>query len=120
MCRAPVLFLAALRVGGNWDNTANAGLWNWNTNNAPSDSWINIGARLMFCEKREIMCRAPVLFLAALFVGGNWNNSTNAGLWNWNTNNAPSNTNINIGARLIFWKKKNYYSTLFSLPLGKN
>jgi hypothetical protein len=33
-------------------------------------------------------------------VGGNWNNDLNAGLWYVNCNNAASNTNTNIGARL--------------------
>jgi len=37
-----------------------------------------------------------------LHVGGNWNNTaSNPGLFNWNVNNAPDNTNVNIGARLI-------------------
>nr|DAK85062.1 MAG TPA: hypothetical protein [Caudoviricetes sp.] len=34
------------------------------------------------------------------FVGGNWNNGTNAGLWNWNGNNGVSNANSNIGGRI--------------------
>jgi len=33
-------------------------------------------------------------------VGGNWDNAANAGLWYVNCNNAASNTNTNIGARL--------------------
>ncbi len=32
--------------------------------------------------------------------GGNWDNGANAGLFYLNVNNAPSNANINIGARL--------------------
>ena len=32
--------------GGNWDNGANAGLFYLNVNNAPSNAWSNIGARL--------------------------------------------------------------------------
>jgi len=32
--------------------------------------------------------------------GGNWNNGSNAGLWNLNCNNDASNSNTNIGARL--------------------
>ena len=35
-----------------------------------------------------------------LNVGGNWNNGTNAGLWNWNGNNAASNVNSNLGGRI--------------------
>jgi len=31
--------------------------------------------------------------------GGNWNNASNAGLFALNLNNAPSNTNNNIGFR---------------------
>jgi formylglycine-generating enzyme required for sulfatase activity len=31
--------------------------------------------------------------------GGNWNNGANAGLFALNLNNAPSNTNTNIGFR---------------------
>jgi len=34
-------------------------------------------------------------------VGGNMNNGTNDGLWYWNLNNDSSNTNWNIGARLL-------------------
>jgi len=33
-------------------------------------------------------------------VGGNWNNSSNAGPFYWNLNNSLGNTNLNIGARL--------------------
>jgi len=33
-------------VGGNWNNAANAGLWNLNVNNSASNSNSNIGARL--------------------------------------------------------------------------
>ena len=32
--------------------------------------------------------------------GGNWDNGANAGLFCANANNAPSNANSNIGARL--------------------
>lgn len=40
-----------------------------------------------------------------LMVGGNYNNGTNAGLWYFNANNSSSNTNTNIGARLlVFWE----------------
>ena len=46
------------------------------------------------------------LFRVALF-GDNFNSRTNAGLFNWNFNNASSDSNWNIGARLINinWKK---------------
>ncbi len=36
-----------------------------------------------------------------LFVGGNWNNGGNAGLFYFNANNSSSNTNSNVGARLL-------------------
>lgn len=34
--------------------------------------------------------------------GGNWNNTTNAGLFTLNLNNTPANTNNNIGLRCVF------------------
>jgi len=37
---------------------------------------------------------------AAAYNGGNWSNGANAGLLYLNVNNAPSNANTNIGARL--------------------
>ena len=37
---------------------------------------------------------------SVLAVGGNWNNGSNAGLWYWNGNYTPSNTNANIGGRI--------------------
>lgn len=50
-----------------------------------------------------------------LFVGGNANNTSNAGFANSNTNNAPSNANTNIGFQL-------YFQELLqgkTVPLGK-
>ena len=35
----------------------------------------------------------------AAIRGGNWNNASNAGVFSLNLNNAPSNTNTNIGFR---------------------
>lgn len=32
-------------------------------------------------------------------VGGNWNNSANAGVWSLNLNNYRANSNVNVGAR---------------------
>jgi hypothetical protein len=32
-------------IGGNWNNGANSGLFNWNLNNSSSNSNLNIGAR---------------------------------------------------------------------------
>ena len=37
-------------------------------------------------------------------VGGNWNNTSRAGLWYWWFNEASSYANANIGARLIIFK----------------
>ena len=34
-----------------------------------------------------------------LHVGGNLNNGSNDGFFNWNVNNTPSNANWNIGSR---------------------
>lgn len=38
-----------------------------------------------------------------LYVGGNWNNGSNAGLFYFNANNDSSNSNSNIGARLLVY-----------------
>jgi len=34
-------------VGGNYANSVKAGLWYWNLNEASSNAWTNIGARLL-------------------------------------------------------------------------
>ena len=39
------------------------------------------------------------LFVSAVQRGGNWNNGRNAGVFSANLNNAPSNSNGNIGFR---------------------
>lgn len=36
-----------------------------------------------------------------LHVGGHWNNGGNAGLFYFNANNSSSDTNSNVGARLL-------------------
>lgn len=36
-----------------------------------------------------------------LHVGGNWSNGGNAGLFYFNANNSSSDTNSNVGARLL-------------------
>ncbi len=36
-----------------------------------------------------------------LHVGGNWDNGGNAGLFYFNANNSSSDTNSNVGARLL-------------------
>ena len=38
--------------------------------------------------------------VGALYVGGTWSDDANAGLWNWNGNNSPSNANPNLGGRI--------------------
>jgi hypothetical protein len=38
----------------------------------------------------------------AVLRGGNWNNDVNAGVFAANLNNAPTNTNTNIGFRCVF------------------
>jgi hypothetical protein len=62
---------------------------------------------------RRVMIGWCLISLRAVLVGGNWNNSTNAGVFALNLNNAPSNTNNNIG--LLAAKQKR-----FSLNLEKH
>ena len=56
-----------------------------------------------------------------LHVGGNLNNGSNDGFFNWNVNNTPSDANWNIGSRnflkLIFGFLTFVYN---SSPLGEN
>lgn len=52
-----------------------------------------------------------------LFVGGNWNNGGNAGLFYFNANNTSSNTNSNVGARLLVFLLT---GAGFPSPLGEN
>ena len=53
-------------------------------------------------------------------MGGNWDNGSNAGFFNWNANNAPSNANTNIGSRLIFLILDYLFFAGPSSPLGEN
>lgn len=53
-----------------------------------------------------------------LYVGGNYNNASNAGLFYLNGNNAPSNTNSNLGSRLLIPRPR--LRVVFSSPLGEN
>lgn len=47
-CIGLVLFSRVVAlVGGNYANSVKAGLWYWNLNEASSNSWTNIGARLI-------------------------------------------------------------------------
>ena len=50
-------------------------------------------------------------------MGGNYNNGTNAGPFYLNGNNAPSNTNSNLGSRLLIPYPK--LRVVFSSPLGE-
>ncbi len=34
-------------------------------------------------------------------VGGNYNNGSNAGAFNWNMNNSSSNSNLNLACRVL-------------------
>lgn len=45
-------------VGGAWSNGTKAGLWYWNVNEASSNAWTNVGARLLisFYKYRDLMC----------------------------------------------------------------
>lgn len=53
-----------------------------------------------------------------LNVGGNYDNGSNAGLFYFNANNASSNANANIGARLLVIAFR--HCAGFSSPLGEN
>lgn len=64
---------------------------------------------------KKVGCSSGVLF------GGNANNGANCGFVYSNSNNAPSNTNANIGSRLYFsilLNNKNIKDAT-TLPLGK-
>lgn len=52
-----------------------------------------------------------------LNVGGNWNNSANAGIWYLNGNNDASNSNNNTGCRKRI--QRNSVCHVYPLPLGK-
>jgi len=49
-----------LNVGGNWNNGANAGLWNWNGNNTASNANANIGGRILIVN---------ILYVAHISLG---------------------------------------------------
>lgn len=51
-----------------------------------------------------------------VLFGGNANNGANAGFVNSNSNNAPSNTNANIGSRLSFTQKYLYTKSRVHQP----
>ena len=60
--------------------------------------------------------------MGVLYVGGNWDNGSNAGLWYLNGNNDTSNSNSNIGARLSFEKINPNFGLrcICPCPLAKN
>lgn len=51
-------------------------------------------------NKKPLGCSHLELWLRAVLLGGNANNSSNAGLSNVNSNNDPSNSNTNYGSRI--------------------
>ena len=53
-----------------------------------------------------------------MYRGGNWNNGASAGVFYLNGNNTPSNTNSNLGSRLLIPYPK--LRVVFSSPLGEN
>ncbi len=57
---------------------------------------------MLYSDKKRVLRALPDATVggSVLAVGGNWNNTTNAGLWNWNGNYNPSNANSNIGGRI--------------------
>ena len=96
------LYFRAL-VGGNWANGTNAGLWYWNVNEASSNTWTNVGARLLisFYKYRDLMCLSAWFVALIALVGGRYDNGAEAGLWYWNCNNDSSLANFTVGARLL-------------------
>ena len=58
----------------------------------------------------------PRVLPAAAIRGGNWDNGTNAGVFAFNVNNAPSNWNNNIGFRC----RSSNTSAIFGGGIGQN
>ena len=52
------------------------------------------------CERNFFEMEITVVQVRGVLFSGNANNGANAGIVYANTNNAPSNTNANIGSRL--------------------
>lgn len=104
-------------VGGNWNNTLKAGLWYWNFNEASSNAWTTIGARLLSLIMGLDVYECCFTMSYSL-VGGMYWDTLKCGLWYWNVNNASSNYNVNIGARLIIWDLMCMSSTLYALLLS--
>ena len=89
-------------VGGNWNNTSKAGLWYWNFNNASSNMWTTIGARLLNLFFRNLVCMSA-FYNAYALVGCGWNNGSAGSLWCWNFTELSSAYGV-VGARLIIWE----------------
>ena len=102
-------------VGGRFDNGSNAGLWYWNYNNASSLANTTVGARLLILGF-GVFCTGVFSVRQAL-VGGNWGNTTQAGLWYWNFNWSGTDYNTNVGARLLIFI--NYLHIIFLAPWQK-
>ena len=65
--------------------------------------WVGYNRNGTACAVRRWLCR-PVNSNSGwqvLMVGGNWNDGSIAGLFYFNANNSSSNSNGNIGARLL-------------------
>lgn len=89
-------------VGGNWGNVSNAGLWYWNVNEASSNAWTTVGARLLIkniINIRDMVCRALLLRLLFSLVGGSFVLLSAVGLWSWSFEGDSSLAGLVLGAR---------------------
>ena len=69
---------------------------------------------------RDLVCLGSVLDVSLLvLVGGNYNNTTSAGLWCWSCTNTSSNSNSNIGSRLLIFRNIKSLHTIFLAPWQK-
>ena len=101
MCRTPFFTRVFTLVGGNWGNVSNAGLWYWNVNEASSNAWTTVGARLLIkkiINIRDMVCRARLYLALFTLVGGRWIEAT-GGLWCWTFDNTSSESHVGYGAR---------------------
>lgn len=94
--RKPGAAQIADQVGKRFENAVGPSIWDIER--------AHIRIRSFARRMDEIMRRGEIglylLSLRAALVGGNWNNSTNAGVFALNLNNSPTNTNNNIGFRV--------------------
>lgn len=103
-------------VGGGWNNGSSSGLWYWNFNENSSAYGV-VGARLLSLIMGLDVYECCFTMSYAL-VGGMYWDTLKCGLWYWNVNNASSNCNVNIGARLIIWDLMCMSSTLYIVFLS--